>query len=41
MAHLKLWRALFEDAKDVGIAILAIAILFGLGVGIALIFHYV
>ena len=31
---------LLEDAKDIGIAILALAILFGLSVGVALIFHY-
>ena len=42
MAHQsKLWQAILEDAKDVGIAILAIAILFGLSVGVALIFHYI
>jgi hypothetical protein len=38
--HSKLWRAILEDARDVGIAILAVAILFFLGLGIALIFHY-
>jgi hypothetical protein len=29
-----------HEAKDIGMAILAIAILFGLGVGVAFIFHY-
>jgi hypothetical protein len=35
----KLWRELLEVAEDVGIAILIFAILFGLSVGAALIFH--
>jgi len=34
------WRALREDAKDIGIAILGLAILFGFSVAVALIFHY-
>jgi hypothetical protein len=42
LAHYsKLWREFLEDAKDAGIAILVVAVLFGLGVGIALIFHYI
>jgi hypothetical protein len=42
MAHYsKLWRELLEGAKDVGIATLVVAILFGLSVGVALIFHYI
>jgi hypothetical protein len=39
--YLKLWRELLKDAKDAGIAILALAMLFGLSVGVALIFHYI
>ena len=38
--HSRFWRELLESAKDAGIATLAIAILFGLSVGVALIFHY-
>jgi ABC-type transporter Mla maintaining outer membrane lipid asymmetry permease subunit MlaE len=37
----KLWQELLEDAKDVGIATLAVVILLGLSVGVALIFHYI
>jgi ABC-type transporter Mla maintaining outer membrane lipid asymmetry permease subunit MlaE len=38
--HPKFWRELLESAKDAGIATLGVAILFGLSVGVALIFHY-
>jgi hypothetical protein len=39
--HRELHRELFEGTKDVGISLLALAILLGLSVGIGLFFHFV
>jgi hypothetical protein len=38
---MNVWREILEEAKHAGIAILAVAILFGAAVGLALFLHYV
>jgi hypothetical protein len=38
---MNVWHELLEQAKHAAIAILAVAILFGMSVGIALFFHFV
>ena len=38
---MNIWDELLEEAKDAALTILAVAILFGMSVGIALFFYFV